>query len=485
MHLLRGRMNSELGAYLSTLIAGSSIASALYSKKGTLLYMASADPDRPKNHPYCSTTETQSLSERIRVSIKHTLRALQYRNYKLYFFGQGVSLIGSWMQSTALSWLVYRLTGSALLLGTVAFMTQIPSLLLCPIGGVVADRFDRRKVLMVTQATAMMQAFTLSLLVLTKTIAVWHILTLGVVNGLVFAFDSPARQSFIVDMTEDRDIIGNAIALNSTIFNSARIVGPSVAGILIAIVGEGMCFFLNGVSYLAVLGSLVLMQITPRDRDGYGAPILQGFVDGFKYVAGSPPIRSVLLLLALISLMAMPYSVLMPIFAKNILGGDSHTYGGLLAASGVGALTGAIYLASRRSVVGLTRWIAIAATIFGFGLIAFALSKVIWLSSVLLAVAAFGMVVQMASSNTVIQTITEEDKRGRVMAFYTMAFMGTAPFGSILSGVLANSIGPVATVIIGGTSSILAAAAFASRLPKIESYAKPIFEQMGLIGPTD
>jgi len=413
--------------------------------------------------------------------IRHTLRALRHRNYRLYFTGQGISLIGTWMQSIALSWLVYRLTGSALLLGAVGFAGQIPSFLLSPLGGVLADRLNRRRVLIATQSLAMFQAFALSALVLTHVIQVWEIVALSVFNGLVFAFDAPTRQSFIVEMTQNREDLGNAIALNSSLFNSARVIGPSIAGVLLAAVGEGLCFFLNGVSYLAVIASLFAMRIQPRERPEQVTAMWEGLREGFSYAAGFKPIRYTLMLLSLVSLMGMPYAVLMPIFAKQILHGGERTFGWLMASAGVGALTGALFLASRRSVLGLGRLIPTAATIFGFGLIAFALSRVIWLSAALLVLIGFGMIVQMASSNTIIQTIVEEDKRGRVMAFYTMAFMGTAPFGSLLAGALANAIGPPNTVIVGGASCLLGAALFARKLPVIREAIRPIYIRMGII----
>jgi MFS family permease len=416
-----------------------------------------------------------------RQGLTNIIRALQYRNYRLYFVGQGISLIGTWMQSAAMSWLVYRLTGSSLLLGTVGFASQIPSFLLSPIGGIIADRLNRRRILIITQSLAMIQALTLSALVLTQNIRVWQIIVLSILSGLIFAFDAPTRQSFIVDMTEDRSVLSNAIALNSSIFNSARIVGPAVAGVIIAAIGEGLCFLLNGISYIAVIASLVAMVITQQQNTQRNEPVWSGIAEGFKYTIGFQPIRYVLLLLAFISLMGMPYTVLMPIFAGTILHGNSRTYGFLVAASGFGALIGALYLASRKSVLGLGRWIVIAAILFGAGLIIFALSRTTWLSAAILAVTGFGMIVQMASSNTIIQTIVEEDKRGRVMSFYTMAFIGTAPFGSLIAGAMGNKIGAPNTVILGGAFCIISAILFAIKLPSLRQLIRPIYERLEII----
>ncbi len=413
--------------------------------------------------------------------LRLVFRTLQYRNYRLFFSGQGISLIGTWMQRIAMSWLVYRLTNSAFLLGVVGFAGQIPTFLLAPFSGVWTDRWNRHRILVVTQILAMIQALILAILVLTGSIAVWHIIFLSMVLGSVNAFDIPARQAFIVDMVEKREDLGNAIALNSSMFNSARLIGPSIAGILIAAVGEGICFLLNGISYLAVIAALLAMKITPRKPQTKKTHVLQGLKEGFSYAFRFPPIRSILLLLALISLMGMPYAVLMPIFAKEILHGGPHTLGFLMAASGIGALTGAMYLASRRSVLGLGKTIPLAASIFGVGLIVFSLSRASWLSYSLMLVTGLGMMVHMASSNTVLQTIVEDDKRGRVMSFYAMAFMGTAPFGSLLAGGLASSIGAPHTLMIGGAFCILGSLMFASKLSSLREMVRPIYAKIGII----
>ena len=408
-------------------------------------------------------------------------RALSHRNYRLFFGGQGVSLIGTWMQQIAMSWLAYRLTNSALLLGVIGFTSRIPTFLLASLAGVLADRWNRHRILVITQTLSMVQAMILAILVLTETVAVWHIVSLSLLLGLINAFDIPARQSFVVDMIERGEDLGNAIALNSSIVNGARLIGPSIAGILIATLGEGMCFLLNGLSFIAVIVALLAMKIVPKQRKIQGSQVFQGLKEGFSYAFGFAPIRSVLLLLALVSLMGMPYTVLMPIFAENILHGGPQALGFLMGATGVGAIAGSIYLASRKSVLGLGRIIVISSNLFGIGLIAFSLSRLFWLSSLFMLLTGFGMIVQMASSNTVLQTIVEEDKRGRVMSFYTMAFMGMVPFGSLLAGSLANNIGAPQTVMIGGVACILGSVMFAKKLPSLRKVARPIYIEKGII----
>jgi MFS family permease len=408
------------------------------------------------------------------------LPALRHRNYRLFFGGQGISLIGTWMQRIAMWWLVYRLTNSPFLLGVVGFTGQIPIFLLTPFAGVLADRMNRQRVLVVTQTLAMIQAFILALFVLTGTIAVWHIIFLSIFLGLIDAFDMPVRQSFMVEIVQTKDL-GNAIALNSSIVNSAQLLGPSIAGLLIASMGEGMCFLLNGISYLFVIVSLLAMKITSKKMETQNTHVLQGIREGFSYAFGFTPIRSVLLLLALVSLIGMPYRVLMPVFARDILHGGPHTLGFLMGSSGVGALVGSIYLASRKSVLGLEKWIALATSVFGIGLIAFSLSRVFWLSLFLILLTSFGMMVQFASSNTVLQTIVDEDKRGRVMSFYAMAIRGMAPFGSLLAGGLASKIGAPNTLMIGGVSCILGALVFARKLPLLREMVRPIYVRMGIV----
>ncbi|MCX5799964.1 MAG: MFS transporter [Candidatus Eisenbacteria bacterium] len=414
--------------------------------------------------------------------LRLVFRALRYRNYRLFFGGQGISLIGTWMQRIALSWLVYRLTNSALLLGVVGFAGQIPTFLLAPVAGVLADRWNCRRILVITQVLAMVQAFVLAVLVLTNAITVWEIVVLSIFLGLVNAFDMPARQTFVVEMVDrKKEDLGNAIALNSSLFNGARLVGPSVAGILIAVVGEGVCFLLNGLSYIAVIGSLLAMRVTPRKTEAKNTHVLRGLKDGFSYAFGFDPIRSIILLLALVSLMGMPYQILMPVFARQILHGGSNIFGFLVAASGAGALTGAFYLASRRQILRLGRTIPVAAGIFGVGLIGFSLSHFLWLSLALMLVTGFGMMVMMAASNTTLQTIVDDDKRGRVMSLYTMAFMGTVPFGSLWAGSMADKIGAPKTLLVSGLCCICGGLLFARKLPVLKALVHPIYAEKGII----
>jgi len=385
------------------------------------------------------------------------------------------------MQRIALPWLVYSISGSAFLLGLVGFVGQIPTFLLAPFAGVLIDRWNRYIILIITQILAMIQAFILAFLVINKSIEVWHILLLSIFLGCINAFDMPARQSFVVDMIEKREDLGNAIALNSSMVNGARLLGPSIAGVLISLTGEGICFLLNGLSYIFVIVFLFMMRIRPVKVKVQNTNVFQGLKEGFHYTYGFKPIRYIILLLALVSLMGMPYTVLIPVFAKSILHGGSHTFGFLMGASGIGALTGAIYMASRRSVLGLGKIVPLFAAVFGIGLVSFSLSPFFLLSMVLMLVTGFGMMMQMTSSNTILQTIVDDDKRGRVMSFYTMAFMGTAPFGSLLAGILASNIGAPRTLIIGGISCILGAVVFARKLPELKKMIHPIYIRMGII----
>jgi MFS family permease len=410
------------------------------------------------------------------------LRALAHRNYRLFFTGQSVSLIGTWMTRIATSWLVYRLTGSALLLGVVGFAGQIPSFVLAPFAGVLVDRWNRHRILLVTQVLAMVQSLTLAALAITGVIKIWHIIALSVFQGLINAFDMPARQAFVVEMVEKKEDLANAIALNSSMVNAARLLGPSIGGVVIAAVGEGWCFLLDGVSYVAVIASLLGMKITPRMTSaGRDENVLEQLREGWRYVSRFTPIRNMLLLLALVSLIGMPYTVLMPIFANEILHGGPNALGLLMAASGVGALGGAIFLASRRSVLGLGKYIPLSAAAFGIGLIAFSFSRVLWLSLLLMVVTGLGFMVQMATSNTLLQTIVDEDKRGRVMSFYTMAFMGTAPFGSLLAGTAADRVGAPHTLLFGGIGCIIGAMWFARSLPSLRREVRPIYVKIGIL----
>ena len=350
-------------------------------------------------------------------------RSFQYRNFRLFFGGQSISLIGTWIQRIATPWLVYHLTGSALLLGVVGFAGQIPTFIIAPFAGVLTDRWNKYYILIGTQIAAMLQAFILAILYLSGHIQVWHIVVLSVFLGCINAFDVPARQSFVIEMVDKKEELGNAIALNSSMVNGARLIGPSIAGLLIAFMGEGICFMLNAISYLFVIASLLFMKVKPRITKKKDVAVLKQLKEGFVYAFGFAPIKYILILLAMVSFMGMPYTVLMPVFAKEILHGGAHTFGFLMAASGVGALSGALYLASRKNVIGLSKIIPIAAFTFGIGLIAFSLSRFFLLSLVLLSIAGLGMMIQIAASNTILQTIVDDDKRGRVMSFYTMTLL--------------------------------------------------------------
>ncbi|MFY9825881.1 MAG: MFS transporter [Thermoanaerobaculia bacterium] len=410
------------------------------------------------------------------------VRALRHRNYRLFFSGQSISLIGTWMTRIATSWLVYRLTGSALLLGLVGFAGQIPSFLLAPFAGVLIDRWNRHRLLVVTQVLAMLQSVALAALALTGVINIWHVLGLSLFQGLINSFDMPGRQAFVVQMVDDRADLSNAIALNSSMVNAARLLGPSLGGILIAAVGEGWCFFWDAVSYLAVIASLLLMRLPPRPQRAAGkSKVLPELREGLAYVAASPPIRSILLLLALVSLVGMPYTVLMPVFASTVLHGGPHTLGFLMAATGVGALLGALFLARRRSVLGLGKVVPTTAAVFGVGLVGFSVSRSLGLSLALLLVTGVGFMVTMSASNTLLQTLVEDSKRGRVMSLYTMAIMGMTPFGSLLAGGLASRIGAPRTLLFGGFGCIVAALWFALLLPKLREWVRPIYIQMGIL----
>jgi MFS family permease len=395
-------------------------------------------------------------------------RALRHRNYRLYFAGQSLSLIGTWITRIAQSWLVYRLTGSPFLLGLVGFASQIPTFVLAPFAGVWLDRLDRHRVLVVTQALAAVQSALLAAFSLTHTITVTHVLVLGAFQGVINAFDMPARQTFVVELIEDRADLGNAIALNSSMVNAARLLGPSIAGVLIAAVGEGWCFLVDAVSYCAVLLSLVAMRLRPRVRPSRHEPVMTELVAGVRYVFGTPAIRAVLALLALVSLMGMPYAVLMPVMASRVLHGGPHTFGFLMATAGLGALGGTLYLASRRSSEGLGRVISGAAIVFGAALTLFSQSRDVALSLLLILFVGMGMMVALASSNTVLQVLVDEDKRGRVMSFFAVAVFGTMPLGSLLGGVMTDRFGVPATLLFGGVSCILGGLLFARAAPRLK-----------------
>lgn len=407
-------------------------------------------------------------------------RALQHRNYRLFFGGQGVSLVGTWITRIATSWLVYRLTGSALLLGVVAFAGQIPTLVLAPIAGVLVDRWDKHRILVITQVLSMLQSLALALLAIPGIITVTHIIVLQLFQGVINAFDTPTRQAFVVEMVEGPLDLPNAIALNSMMVNLSRILGPSIGGILIAMIGEGWCFLLDAASYVAVVASLLAMRLVKTDRTLSGSSVMEELKEGFTYVSRFPPARAVLLLLALIATMGNPYSVLMPAVAKLVFHGGPHTYGVLMTASGVGALLGAVYLAVRPSIRGLWRVLSVSSGLFGVALIGFALSRWLPLSLVILALVGAGMMVSMASVNTILQTIVEQRLRGRVMAFYAVAFLGTAPIGSLLSGVLADHIGAPYTILLGGAACVAGAVAFRLALPGLRPRIREVYAERGV-----
>jgi MFS family permease len=410
-----------------------------------------------------------------------TLRALRHRNFQLFFSGQLVSLIGTWMQTIAESWLVYRLTGSPLLLGAAGFASQFPVFLVAPLGGIAADRFNRQRLVIGTQISSMILAAIFSALTLTGVVRVWHIFVLAALLGVVNAFDIPARQSFLVDMVGKEDLM-NAIALISSMFNGARIVGPAIAGILVARIGEGWCFFANAVSYIAVISGLLLMRVDRPARLGRNGPALARLIESFRFARQTTPIRALLLLLGLVSLMAMPYTVLMPLFADRVLHGGARGLGILMGATGVGALLGALTLATRAGVRGLGRWVAYSCGGFGVGLLLFSLSRIFWLSAILLLPVGFCMMLQMSSSNTLIQAMVPDELRGRVMALYTMMFMGMAPFGSLFAGALAHRMGAPLTVSIGAVACVGAAVLFFLHLPRIRVEARRLIVAQEVAG---
>lgn len=413
--------------------------------------------------------------------VSNTFRALKHRNFRLFFLGQIISLTGTWMQSVAQSWLVYRITGSVALLGLIGFAGQFPVFLLTAFGGALADKYNRRRILMATQTASMILAFILAFLTLSGYIEVWHLFVIAPLSGVVNAFDIPTRQSFVVDMVGKEDLL-NAIALNSSMFNGARIVGPAIAGITVAAVGEGWCFLGNAVSYVAVISGLALMRIERKEIVQTAGSALEKIKEGFAFVAETKPIRALVLLLGLVSLMGMPYAVLMPIFADQILGGGVRGLGILMGASGFGALVGALTLASRKGIKGLGRWVAISSGAFGAFLILFSFSRSFWLSALLLVPVGFSMMLQMSSSNTLIQAMVPDELRGRVMAVYSMMFMGMAPIGALLAGSLAGVLGAPATVAIGGAVCIAGSVFFRSKLPVLQKEARRIIVALQMTG---
>ena len=414
-------------------------------------------------------------------SISHAWRALKHRNFKLFFYGQSISVIGNWMTRLATSWLVYRLTHSALLLGVVSFAGYALSFALGPFAGVWVERLDRRRLLVWTQAAACVQSLALAALTLAHLITLWQIIVLAAFQGLINAFDMPGRQSFLVQMVEDRADLSNAIAINSSMANGARLIGPAIAGVVIAAVGEGWCFLIDGVSYIAVIASLLMMRITATNSRRATTSMLEQMREGWDYVRSFRPIRTILMLFALMSLMGYPYAVLLPVFAGDVLHGGAHTLGWLTGASGVGALASGLSLTLRKSAVGLTRMLLLAATMLGGALIAFGLSHTLWLSLILMVFVGFGLMQCTAASNTIIQALVHEDKRARVMSYYSTAFFGAAPFGSLMAGALAHRIGAPHTVMVTGAFCLVGAFWFMRERPRIAAIMRPIYREMGLL----
>lgn len=411
--------------------------------------------------------------------------ALRSRNYQLFFAGQGISLIGSWMTQLATVWLVYHLTNSALMLGVIGFTSQIPNFLLTPFGGVFADRFPRRKILLGTQILSMAQSLTLAALALSGVIQIWHILILSLCQGIISAVDAPARQVFVTELVEHKEDLANAIAINSIMFNGARLVGPAIGGLVIARVGEAYCFLIDGLSYIAVIMALLAMRFQPKKIPAMTSNPLQEIKAGFEYAFGCPPIRAILSLSALVSLMGMQYTVLVPVFADKILQGNAQTLGFLMAASGIGAVCGGLYLVTRKTVVGLGKVIILGPTILGIGLITFSGSRLLPLSLLAMLLVGLGTILQIAAGNTVLQTIVQDDKRGRVMSLYTMSFLGVVPFGNLLGGTLADRIGAPNTLIIAGSACLLGSLWFSRQLPGLRKIVREIYERKGIIKSVD
>ncbi|MGE5309077.1 MAG: MFS transporter [Deltaproteobacteria bacterium] len=401
---------------------------------------------------------------------RHILRSLRHRNYQLFFAGQLISLIGTWMQSLAMSWLVYRMTNSPFALGVIGFSSQISAFFVTPFAGVWADHANRRKLVILTQTLAMVQALALAVLVFLGAARVWHIVFLSVFLGLVNSFDMPVRQSFTVDMIEDKEDLGNAIALNSMIFNSARFIGPPIAGAVVALWGEGICFLLNGISYIAVIIALMMMHIPHLTHRTRPDSVLKSMREGFVYTINHKPIRSIILLMGMVSLVVFPYAILMPVFARDVLHGTSQTLGFLLGAIGVGAFGGATYMASREGIGGIGKRLAAATAAMGSGIIILSFVRSLGASLAILLLVGFGMMVTMASCNTFLQTVVEDKMRGRVMGFYVMAFVGLTPFGSLFAGWLASRIGTPYTIMIAGILCVCAALVFSVRLGQFERF---------------
>ena len=406
--------------------------------------------------------------------------AFRSRNYRLFFAGQGLSLVGSWMTQVATVWVVYQLTNSSWLLGIVGFTSQIPHLILLPFAGVLADRWNRHQVIVWTQILSMIQSLTLAVLALTGVVDIWHLIGLSLFQGIVNAFDAPARQAFVPEMIERKEDLANAIALNAAMFNGARLIGPAVAGVVLATVGAGVCFLIDGISYIAVIIALLAMKLKPKTIKPISGNALQRLKEGFAYTFGFPPIRAIILLLALVSFWGMQYTVLVPIFATKILNGGADALGYLMAASGIGALFGAVYLSTRKSIVGIGKIIAYSPALMGMAIVGFAVSRVMWFSLLMMLLSGLGFILQFASSNTFIQTIVEDDKRARVLSIYTMAFFGVIPFGNLFAGGLANYIGAPNTLILSGVICVLGSIYFARQLPSLKPLVQPIYAKLGI-----
>jgi MFS family permease len=409
-------------------------------------------------------------------------RSLKHRNFRLFFSGQLISLIGTWMQTIAEAWLIYRLTGSSVLLGLLGFVSQIPIFLLSPIGGLAADRWPRQRVVIATQVASMTLGFTLAALTLSGRIRVWEIIVLATLLGVVNAFDVPARQSFLIEMVGREDLL-NAIALNSTMFNGARVAGPAVAGLLVAQVGEGWCFLLNGVSYIAVIAGLLMMRIEKPLSAHDGSSPLEKLLEGLRFVRHAKPIRALLLLLGLVSFAALPFSVLMPIFADRILHGGASAYGNLMGAVGLGAMFGAFTLAMRQELRGLGKIVAYSAIGLGVSLTFFGASRLYWFSLIALTLAGYAMMMQFTSANTLIQAMVPDQLRGRVMSLYSMMFIGMAPIGSLVAGKLAQHIGAPITVALGGLISLIGGVVFAFKWPSMRAPARELVAAQGMMQP--
>jgi MFS family permease len=433
-----------------------------------------------KQNSATATTEETEAKPTPQSKWATALRALRHRNFQLFFGGQLISLIGTWMQTVAQAWLVYRMTDSPLLLGSVGFASQFPVFLVAPLGGITADRVNRQRLVIATQAASMILAGILAALTLTGRVHVWHIFVLAALLGVVNAFDIPGRQSFLVDMVGKEDLM-NAIALNSSMFNGARIIGPAVAGILVSRIGEGWCFAANSISYIAVIAGLLLMHVHCASRASKHSPI-EDIIEGFRWVNRTKVIRALLLLLGLVSLVGMPYTVLMPVFADKILHGGARGLGILMGSTGVGALFGALTLAAKTGVKGLGRWVALACGSFGISLFLFSFSHSFWLSVALLLPAGYSMMLQMACSNTLVQTMVPDHLRGRVMSVYSMMFMGMAPFGAFFGGALAHRVGAPITVAIGAATCVIGAIWFGRALPDLRIEAHRLIIAQGLAG---